>query len=222
MLSVIHSFCDDIRTFSQFHPTTRVVVCPQDISFNSLSNSFLLCGAYLLVCSEFKLHEVLDTFKDGLTELAEREQLCSVSHMGRILNSWEAIDRAVQLHWLGNEWMGEEQASTAVLDVEMAAHYAMAANGGIDVLVPGKLLLIPSPCQLPHGCDWLDDCEPEKPPSRRFSAAFLADLLADLGASAAVCLGRTDGRDAAALRGRGLDVHDLLASAARPRQPGCR
>ena len=98
----------------------------------------------------------------------------------------------------------------------MASHYALAYNGGVHVLVPGKLLLFPAPAPLPADQAWVDVSEPGRPTARRFSAAFLAALLADLGVSAAACLGRTGGSDDAALRAGGLDVHDLALDARRP------
>jgi hypothetical protein len=52
-------------------------------------------------------------------------------------------------------------------------HYIDPANGGLHTIVPGRLLLIPSPVDIPNGHDWMDmDC------GRRFSPTFFADLLA--------------------------------------------
>ena len=98
----------------------------------------------------------------------------------------------------------------------MASHYALACNGGVHVLVPGRLLLFPAPAALPAGEAWADASEGGRAAGRRFSAAFLAALLSDLGVSAAACLGRTGGSDAAALCAGGLDVHDLALDARRP------
>jgi hypothetical protein len=211
-LSVIHAFCEQVGAFATSHPSTPVVICPQDISGSSLRNSRLLCGAYLLLHLEVEFDEILNMFKDELAEIADHEQLSSADETSDIVDNWAALHRARQLHWLGTESREYEP----LLDVEMAAHYALAANGGIDVLVPGKLLLIPSPLALPDGCDWLDETAPGRPPSRRFSAAFLADLLSELGASAAVCLAAAPHAAAGAFRARGLDAHDLRIDPRRP------
>ena len=98
----------------------------------------------------------------------------------------------------------------------MAAHYALPANGGLHIVVPDKLLLFPAPAPLPAGRSWADASTADGAPRRRFGAAFLAELLAELGVSAVVCLGQTGRRDAAAFRRCGLDVHDLGLDPRRP------
>ncbi len=103
-----------------------------------------------------------------------------------------------------------------MLDVEMASHYALNSNGGVHILVPGKLLYFPAPKALPVNQAWADVSMPGQPTVRRFSATFLAALLSELDVSAVVCLGRTSGTAAAAFRAGGLDVHDLALDARRP------
>ncbi len=70
----------------------------------------------------------------------------------------------------------------AALDMEEYLHYSNPTNGGIGIIVPGRLFLIPPPHELPEGCIWLD--KPAEGCSmsmgqRVFSPAFYADLLAD-------------------------------------------
>ena len=77
------------------------------------------------------------------------------------------------------------------------------------MLIPGKLLLAPSPAALPAGETWADVSDAGRPAERRFAAGLLADVLADLGTSAAAWLGRAGEGDAAAVAARGLDVHEL-------------
>jgi hypothetical protein len=70
----------------------------------------------------------------------------------------------------------------AALDMEEYLHYSNPTNGGIGIIVPGSLLLIPPPHELPEGCIWLDKPVDGFAGSRRervFSPAFYADLLAD-------------------------------------------
>ena len=85
-------------------------------------------------------------------------------------------------------WLGKG-VDEPILDVEMAAHYARSINGDIHVLVPGKLLLCPTPQPLSSDQAWADVSEQGRPPARLFSAAFLAELLSDLDVSAVACLG---------------------------------
>ncbi len=62
----------------------------------------------------------------------------------------------------------------------------LVCNGRVHMLpvLPDKFLLFPAPASLPAKQAWADAGEPGRPTVRRFSAACLAALLADLGVSA--------------------------------------
>jgi hypothetical protein len=205
-IAVIHAFCESMRATIDSRPNQPVVVCPEDHGIWAVSDACQLCGAFLLLCEDAGLDHVLSAFQDHLPGFP-----ASRRHV--IVACWTALHRARALGWLG---LADGDEHEPALDVEMASHYALAHNGGIHVLVPGKLLLFPAPAPLPADQAWADVSEPGRPAARRFSAAFLAALLSDLGVSAAACLGRTGGSDAAALRAGGLDVHDLALDARRP------
>ena len=213
-ISTIHAFCEMMANTVDEHRVDPVIVCAENCSPTAKSNACLLCGAYLLLCESMDLDRVCELFKDTLTTL-------SASKIARNLNTdivdcWSALHRARHLHWLGTAHDGDE--SEPAFDVEMASHYAHPANGNIHVLVPGKLLLFPSPQQLPPDQSWGDTTlRPSGTTTRHFSAAFLGDLLSELEVSAVACLGTAGERDAAAFSARGLDVHDLHLD---PRRPG--
>ena len=211
-ISVIQTFCEMVCDAIEACPETPIVLCMEDENFTTKRNACTLCGAYLLLFEDSDIHRVTEEFANASGQ--------GGSHACRyitddVLSCWRALERARALRWLGPQADGGDP----VLDVEMAAHYARPANGGVHVLVPGRLLLSPPPHALPPGEDWADPPEPAAPGragGRVFAAGFLADLLADLGATAAVCLGRADEGDAAALRERGLDVHGLGLAGRRP------
>ena len=136
---------------------------------------------------------------------------CPEAYRSNLSDCWAALHRARDLTWLSVT--NEDEAA---LDVEMASHYARECNGNIHVLVPGKLLLFPTPAVLPDGQSWADMNEPDRPTVRLFSAVFLAELLSELGASSVACLDRSTGSDAAAFHASGLDVHDLALDPRRP------
>ena len=156
-----------------------------------------------MLCHRWGLQRVKDT-----TVLSQ-----CIDEEAQILDYWTALDRARSLRWLDpTSEEGEE-----MLDVELACHYAQPANGGVHVLVPGKLLLFQHPAALPPGQDWADDARaPDQRPARRFSAAFFADLLVDLGVSAVVYEDRAAAGDRAAFSELGLDVHELGLDPRRP------
>ena len=132
----------------------------------------------------------------------------------QVIDCWRAIDQARSLRWLG--YANNDDESDSVFDVEMACHYAHPANGNLHALVPGKLLLFMSPDSLLSNPSWVDTRQPAGGTVRRFSSAFLGDLLAELHVSAVVCLATTADTDAAAFGARGLDVHDLRLDPSRP------
>jgi hypothetical protein len=212
--SVIHAFCESIRTRIESHPDTPIVVCPQDTNNSSMVNACVFSGAYLLLCELMEFDRVVATFKETLDELEASLPQCTPNPYPDIVDCWKALNRAKELKWLGVS----DLENDVLFDVEMAAHYAQAANGNVHVLVPDKLLLFQTPQHRLHdqACQWVDVSQPDQPTVRFFSAAFLAELLADLDVSAVVCLGRTCDADAAAFRARGLDVHDLGINPRRP------
>ena len=130
-----------------------------------------------------------------------------------MVNGWAALHRARELCWLGPVADNDEARP---FDVEMSLHYAVKANGNIHTLVPGKLLLFPTPADLPTGQFWADVSESNGVTARRFSAPYLAEILADLDVSVVVCLGQTSSASADAFLECGLDVHDLLLDPRRP------
>ena len=204
-LSVIHSFCLTVSSTIDDRPSVPIVICPECDSPSSLRCACLLCGAYMLLCDQVGLEVVISTFSDI-------NPCGSKAIDNTILNCWTALHHARDLHWLGVQCDGAEPA----LDLELVSHYALAANGGVRVLVPGKLLLVPCPASLPVGQDWADVSEDERPAERRFSARFLADVLVDLDASVVAWLERAGEGDAEAMKARGLDVHELYMDARRP------
>jgi hypothetical protein len=56
----------------------------------------------------------------------------------------------------------------------MVSHDALACNGGVHVLVPGKLLLFTAQAPLRADQAWVDVSETVRPMARGFSATFIA------------------------------------------------
>ena len=193
-------------------PSEPIIVCPENDDPSSLRSACLLCGAYLLLIEEASLELVLATFHGVLQSISGA--VGAEIRNEPIVGCWRALDRACALRWLAKPSDGPAEPA---LDTDMASHYAHPANGGVHVLVPGKLLLAPPPALLPAGQEWADATAAAGGPAvRRFGAGFLADLLADLDVSAVVCLGRSGEGEVAAWGSRGLDVHGLGLDARWP------
>ena len=209
-LSVIHAFCETLASTLENRPGVPIVVCPENKSPSSLRSACLLCGAYMLLHDQSKLELVTSTLSRYIS--STNAVVAGIEVDKSIVCCWRALERARDLYWLVSQSDGSEPA----LDLEMASHYALAANGGVHVLVPGKLLLAPSPAPLPAGQQWADISEAGISVTRHFSAGFLADLLIDLDVSAVAWLDYSNESDAAELTARGLDVHDLFLDPRRP------
>ena len=182
-LRVILAFCKTLSTTVDARPGVPIVVCPESDSPSSLQSARVLCGAYMLLCDQVGLDVVVSTLSAAMSDISPRGREAVDA---TTLDCWTALNHARDLHWIGIPCDGTEPT----LDMELASHYALAANGGVRVLVPGKLLLAPSPAPLPAGQEWADVSEAGRPAERRFAAGLLADVLADLDASAVAWLGR--------------------------------
>ena len=200
---VIHSFCTTISAALEKHENKIIVVCPERVNRISLYTVSFLVGCYLVLSRNFEVKDVKALFERGARDLFGR-------FPENVMHSLSAMEKARQLRWIGPE-------DTHILfDMEMSAHYVQPCNGSIHTLVPGKLILFPTPEPLPDDQSWIDTCESGSAVERRFSAAYLADVLTDFDVSVVVCLGECSGGAAAAFEERGLDVHDLKLDPRRP------
>jgi hypothetical protein len=209
-ISVIYNFCDVVSTAHKVD-CDAVIICPEDGDCQSICNACLLLGSYLILRVEMKSEKVLQIFEETINELSQFQSQIK-NYVEVISKSWNALEYAKGLNWLFPSEYSEIEAD---FDIELHTHYARQANGNIHTLVPGKLLLFPTPAHLPGGQSWADVDGPGGQ-VRRFSAQYLAELLADLNVSVVTCLGQTSSSSAAAFLECGLDVHDLLLN---PRLP---
>ena len=202
-ISVIDSFCETISAALEKHENKMIVVCPERANQISMYTVCLLVGSYLLLYLNHEVEDVMALFERLAHDLYNQ-------YPEKVKYALNAMAKARQLRWLGPE------DTNTLFDMEMSTHYAQPCNGSIHTLVPGKLLLFPTPEPLPDHQSWMDTCEPGSAVERRFSAAYLAQVLTDFDVSVVVCLGECSGGAAAAFEERGLDVHDLKLDPRRP------
>jgi hypothetical protein len=130
-----------------------------------------------------------------------------------VLDCWGALSHAVRLGWISRENADnqEEEEDEPLVDLAEMLHYAQPANGNVHAVIPGKLLLFPTPDDAldAAGADWADAPGPDGRTARRFAPGFAAALLRDLGVSAVLCLGRGSAATAAAMARHGIATEDL-------------
>ena len=212
-----HAFCDDfgpmnfesIARFIQLldnelssHPSCKIVYCA-DEGRRALTNAVFLLGAYMIL----KLDMVADEVQTRFTWLrpsaveAFRDASYSEPDFGlTLLDCWRGLERGRNAGWVGlpsgdSSWWG-------MTDVERYAHYDSPLNGDMHVVVPGKLVALRGPVDLPCG-DYSDAGG-----RREFSPGHYAPVLEELGVTAVVRLNEAE-YDAGAVAARGLAHHDL-------------
>ncbi len=176
-----------------------------------VTTTALMLGAYMILVLQMDVDQVASSFRSIESMFIE---FAEVSDDGSItvLDCWSALHRVRNLGWLDFTTEGDISCAEASpknsIDMDEYSHYADPANGGIHTIVPGRLLLIPSPANLPDGRCWMD-----MDGGRRFSPKFLADLLAS-EFHAALILGLSHDASATeygawAMEERAIAVEDL-------------
>ena len=105
-----------------------------------------------------------------------------------VQDSWKALHLAKKHGWikLSNEIRPRMDCMDfGLLDIERHMHYAKTANGRIFTLVPDKIVMFPSPADLPDNVEWMDTDDGKH---RQFSAGYYAELLrSDFNVSVIAC-----------------------------------
>ena len=182
--------------------TKSLIICVSPTPA-SITRAALLLGGYLIVCEGVAPELVAEAFQPLrlIPFFEEREDQAEAL---TVEDCWAALHRAKSEGWLDFS----DAPAAGAIDMEEHLHYDSVANGELHVVVPDKLLALPSPSELPDGLAWHDEGG-----ARRFSAAYYGDILADFDVTVAVCCAGADGDlpyDPAAL---GVAVEVLAADA---------
>ena len=138
-----------IMSFSEtaFKATEQIdgptVVCPGMDHPKVLARTCELVCAYLVLRLHFDSNRALNAVKEIIQGIPFHPSKADV-----LKNSLYALERANALQWLDRS---PDPARATNFDLQMSNHYSDPANGSIITLVPGKLLLFPTPCALPAG-----------------------------------------------------------------------
>ena len=191
---------EELRRF----PSCIIFCRVENNSQSSLENAICKVGAYMILRLQWPLADVCDRFRWApiIQERndAKEDDLC---HGITIIDCWAGIIKSMERGWVaypdpscGYMW--------GSIDLDEYEHNASPLNGGMHEVLPGKLLVLPSPEDL-DGAAYRDDAERLV---RTFSPDFYADVLADYGVTAVVRLGGPR-CSAAAFADHGIACHDL-------------
>ena len=214
-LADIHNFVTCLkRTLRQNHDKV-LVACVKAHDALKIANISILIGAYMILAVGMDVEQVARSFKpivDCLKCVSYASKVQTKDARTFVLDSWIAIQKVRSLRWLDFSddalYSSSVQTLEPTMDIDEHTHYADPANGGLHIIVPGRLILMPSPIEILESRDWIDA---ER--QRRFSPAFYADLLeAEFSASIVLRLsydGDTMEYNPAAFEDRGIAVEGI-------------
>ena len=105
-----------------------------------------------------------------------------------------------------------DSTDLGIFDIDAYSHYAKTLNGSIYTVVPGKVMLFPSPVNLPDSEPWMDFSGGV----RHFSASFYADLLSsEFNVFLVACVDSTE-YDRAAFAAHGIETEDMPLDGCNP------
>ena len=146
--------------------TDSLIICIPPTAVG-VTRAALLLGGHLIVCEHMTPELVAAAFCSVRSRMLRFffSGHASSSDALTVDDCWAALHRAASHGWLD---FGDAPADGAI-DMEEHLHRDAAANGGLHVVVPDRLLALPYPSRLPGGRAWLDEGG-----ARRFAAAYYA------------------------------------------------
>ena len=171
-----------------------------------MRESVFLFGGFLILAQGLDAYCVAASFAD----FAEQDLLSSTQDERRstVLDCWQALQHVRDIGWMS--WKDGTDDDVQPFLVDEFLHYADSTNGGVHIVAPGQLLLFTDPVDLPDQQQWavVVSDQDDGSCSRRFSPAFYADLFADLGVAAVVCLTEST-TSSAGFAARDIEARDL-------------
>ena len=171
-----------------------VIICDESMRY-----SVSLIGAYLILVEHCDLQVVLNIVKT-LHDAMEPNQ-------DELY--FRALHHAQNYGWINHY---EEDGRLIADNLEEHIHYSRTENGKLNIVIPGKLIIVPKVHDvLDSNTLWKDVLSSEHlGADRHFSASFYAELLRHLGVAILTCLGPADERTVMAMENCGLACEDQL------------
>jgi hypothetical protein len=216
-LTVIYRFTNKMHKTLRHHEKD-FVACASKYNRKIITNTALLIGSFLILGKDMQYDDLILAFKP-VSRLFLRytdSDSAYVDGTMSVMDFWKALYHAKSLCWIDlskNPELCPEETNKGgrnLLDLEECIHYSDPINANLHVVIPGKLLFISNPVDLPDSRQWMDDGA-----TRRFSADFYADLLPDFDVVLIICLEQCS-YDPAPFVERGIGVEELHLSSDTP------
>ena len=204
-LQCLVHFIEQLENELLEHPSGRLIYLVDDGKRN-LTNAAFLVGCYMLLCLDMPEEDVISSFSwlnDDLSEGFRDATFTAPTFLLTLADCWRGLARGMRLGWLRRPTEPDGSALWGRIDMEQYAHYDSPLQGDLHEVIPGLLVALQGPADL-GGAEYHDDARGH----RRFSPAFLAEALADLGVATVVRLNDAE-YDGRAFAGRGIRLLDL-------------
>ena len=204
-LECLYRWCSYIlQAVDNRSPELSVIIGPFHCA-KDLTNAALLAGAFLLLCRDVPLLNVVDMlepvssfFEPYEDELTVPDALFALGHATRV--GW--LDFKLNFLYANSPTVPENFPK---LDMAEFVHHACETHGRMHIVVPDKVYIFSEPdCErLANSTEWIDVGG-----ERFFSSAFYAELLNYMEVNIVIKDFRSR-LDESALGGKGIQIEDL-------------
>eukprot|EP00292_Cryptomonas_paramecium_P011340 CAMPEP_0113699000 /NCGR_PEP_ID=MMETSP0038_2-20120614/23047_1 /TAXON_ID=2898 /ORGANISM="Cryptomonas paramecium" /LENGTH=309 /DNA_ID=CAMNT_0000622275 /DNA_START=141 /DNA_END=1066 /DNA_ORIENTATION=+ /assembly_acc=CAM_ASM_000170 len=146
------------------------VLCAQKGSSLHVTKCAFLLGAYMLIVRQVSIENILSSL-NSIKEHLVNIPGCPYQDIITVQDYLQALHHMRSSQWISFD-DDLDKSNETTLDIEEYNHYSSTANGSIHAIVPGRIMVMPSPKQLPDTAAWVD-----VDGVRNFGAEFFADLL---------------------------------------------
>ena len=199
---VYHPFADDFGPYNLANVSKFMILLNQTIksrrgrrvvysvrsSARDLTNGVFLLGAYIIVELGYSSDDAWNRFctVEPKLEMYRDAQGCPTNFRLEVIDCWRGLERANHLSWLEEIDMGEYE------------HYSNPLEGDLHAVIPGKLIALRGPVQLPDSKEYADVGM-----VRYFAPTFYIEPFLDMGVTTVI---RLDSRsyDTTALEAAGI------------------
>ena len=203
-LGSIHKFCSILEDELLAHKDKSIVLVanPDGMCF---TNAIFLLGSYMLLQQRATMEDVTKRFQFAVNMCSLYiDDLPGNSNDGAfelyLADCWGALKRAIDQEWFST--------TNENFDLAEYEHFASPLNADLHVIIPGKLIALRGPRELPGGVLFEDVVRGGELLRRNFSPRHSAEVLEQFDVKAVV---RLDGPayPRASLLGAGIAVADL-------------